>query len=795
MTVDAPATDADLITAARKGDAEAYSVLYSRHVQAARRLARLLVRNQSDADDLVAEAFVKVLAALREGRGPKDAFRAYLLTTLRHHCFDRARRDTRLLLTDDFSKIEPGEAFVDPVVTAAERKFAANAFAKLPERWQMVLWHTEVEGESPSDIAPLLGLTPNGVSALAYRARERLRQIFLSEHLAAAPPGCHWSAERLGAHVRGGLSARDSAKVRRHIDDCAACKLRHAELVELNEFENVLAPLVLGGSATAYLGVTAMTTTKVAAGGFVFWILGWIRRIGMRNVSIGGGVVTAAAAAVLVLALVSSEQPVVPPAAASPQPQPPTIVEPPVPQPPAPSPQPKPPAPTPAPTTPPAPRPAPPAPQPPPPAPAPPPAPDPAPPSYVVTPALAGGGLVAGQQGFLPVLVTAPPPPPSEGTPPSESTQAPAYAPPLPGLVSSNPARTEGTPAAELTLTLPAAVTLSGPDAGDGWRCSAVAVTVTCTRPPLQPGTKSTARVPVRVTDEASGFYVIGLRAMGSTAELRVAVAPKGAQVGYALSGSHANVTVIGNTWLSCSPRPACLSTADDNRDTNMVPYRADGSPVLTAVATSGARLALPAGAKIRWAGLYWATSNRQAPESITVNGRTVKAARTTTVHSGYRKLSQAFADVTPFATSGTWWASVQSALPAGRGEYAGWGLTVVYEAPAEPVRDVAVYDGPIALRERAFQVRVSGRELRATALIWDGDQPLTGDSLKLGTTTLAANPARSVSPSALEGPGWRTYGVDAGTWSGAPGAQSTLTLASGNDPIELASLATALTR
>ena len=43
----------------------------------------------------------------------------------------------------------------------------------------MVLWHTEVEGQRPAEVAPLLGMSPNSVSALAYRAREGLRQAFV----------------------------------------------------------------------------------------------------------------------------------------------------------------------------------------------------------------------------------------------------------------------------------------------------------------------------------------------------------------------------------------------------------------------------------------------------------------------------------------------------------------------------------------------------------------------------------------------------------------------------------------
>ena len=53
--VEAPA-DAELISAVRGGDVDAYGELFARHVEAARRLARQLVPG-SDSDDLVSEAF------------------------------------------------------------------------------------------------------------------------------------------------------------------------------------------------------------------------------------------------------------------------------------------------------------------------------------------------------------------------------------------------------------------------------------------------------------------------------------------------------------------------------------------------------------------------------------------------------------------------------------------------------------------------------------------------------------------------------------------------------------------
>jgi DNA-directed RNA polymerase specialized sigma24 family protein len=62
-------------------------------VPAARSLARQLVRNRAEADDVVAETFAKILDLLHRGGGPDDAFRPYLLTAVRRAAYDRHRAE------------------------------------------------------------------------------------------------------------------------------------------------------------------------------------------------------------------------------------------------------------------------------------------------------------------------------------------------------------------------------------------------------------------------------------------------------------------------------------------------------------------------------------------------------------------------------------------------------------------------------------------------------------------------------------------------------------------------------
>jgi RNA polymerase sigma factor (sigma-70 family) len=260
-------SDADLIASVRDGDTEAYGELYRRHVDSARRLARSL-SHDGEADDLVSEAFAKVLVVLQRGGGPDTALRPYLLTALRRLHVDRVRSVARARPTGDLTPYDEGEAFQDTAVSGFESGAAARAFRSLPERWQLVLWHLEVEGQKPADIAPLLGISANSVSALAYRAREGLRQAFVTMHAQDADDErCAATRAQLGAFIRNDISKRDSAAVEQHLRECRECAAIYLELVEVNsDLRALIAPIILGAAAATYLsGVSIGGSTGLVA--------------------------------------------------------------------------------------------------------------------------------------------------------------------------------------------------------------------------------------------------------------------------------------------------------------------------------------------------------------------------------------------------------------------------------------------------------------------------------------------------------------------------------------------------
>lgn len=303
----AESSDAELIAAVRAGDTDAYGVLFGRHREAALRLSRQLVRGP-DADDLVAESFIRVLTVLQDGRGPDEAFRAYLLTSIRRLHIDRIRAGSKVRSTGDEAELDRAVEFIDPAEMKFEQSAAATAFSSLPERWQLVLWHLDVEGQKPAEVAPLLGMSANSVSALAYRAREGLRQAYLQGHLAPTlHASCRQTTGMLGSYVRKGLSARDNAKVEEHLDDCSRCTGLQLELAEVNSnLSGVLGPALLGSAFTGYVaagagfatltaGAAAAVGMKIVAGTAVKFAVEPVKIIGAAVAGAGTQGVVAAA--------------------------------------------------------------------------------------------------------------------------------------------------------------------------------------------------------------------------------------------------------------------------------------------------------------------------------------------------------------------------------------------------------------------------------------------------------------------------------------------------------------------
>jgi RNA polymerase sigma factor (sigma-70 family) len=240
-------SEEELLDRAREGDRSAFGTLYLRHRDAARKVAGMCASSAADAEDAVAEGFARVFAALPRMAGRQIAFRPYLLTCVRNAATDRLRRERRIDLRDQMPET-PGTAQADDMaLLGLEKNLVGEALQALPARWRTVLWLTEVEGLSPAEVSRRIGIKPNAVAALAYRARKGLREAYLQAHLTAeASEDCRATVSRLGNYVRGDLAEKDRVSVQTHLDACAKCRCRRDELTDVNAtLRNAFLPVPL----------------------------------------------------------------------------------------------------------------------------------------------------------------------------------------------------------------------------------------------------------------------------------------------------------------------------------------------------------------------------------------------------------------------------------------------------------------------------------------------------------------------------------------------------------------------
>ncbi|MBM7516345.1 sigma-70 family RNA polymerase sigma factor [Nocardioides nitrophenolicus] len=281
----------ELFARVRAGDTGAFEELYRDHIDGARHLARILVGVDA-AEELVAESFSRVLGQLSSGGGPTSSFRSYLHVTIRNGYRDGLRSQRESVASDQpwlFEQAETGEVTPEQAVEELDETVAVEALAALPESWRTVLWHVEVEGRKPAEVATLMDLKPRAVSSLAHRAREGLKRAYLDLHAGPEPAReqCRWVHSRMSQYARGDLSARAEQKFGAHLDGCASCQSAFLVVDRVNQKLAVhVLPIVLlavpaagkgllwlaggtaaGGAAAGASGAAASGASGAASGG------------------------------------------------------------------------------------------------------------------------------------------------------------------------------------------------------------------------------------------------------------------------------------------------------------------------------------------------------------------------------------------------------------------------------------------------------------------------------------------------------------------------------------------------
>ena len=147
------------------------------HLDAGRRLARGILRNEHDAEDVLQEASLKAFQYFRTFTGGNG--RAWFLRIVRNTCYDW-QRDILHSSTDPFneeshSTPKPGSDPETMVLQADDATLIECAMNDLPDRSRRLLVHREIDGLSYRELAEVTGVPIGTVMSGLSRARQALR--------------------------------------------------------------------------------------------------------------------------------------------------------------------------------------------------------------------------------------------------------------------------------------------------------------------------------------------------------------------------------------------------------------------------------------------------------------------------------------------------------------------------------------------------------------------------------------------------------------------------------------------
>jgi RNA polymerase sigma-70 factor, ECF subfamily len=186
-------SDEQVVADVLDGQTALFEVLMRRHNERLYRAARAIVRDESEAEDVMQQAYVNAYANLRQFNR-RAQFSTWLTRIAINESLARVRRKQRY---QPFDEDRPDvEAFMkrdiplDPEREAASgelRVLLESAIDRLPDGAREVFVLRDVEGMSTADVGSALGISDDAVKTRLSRARAALRDELMERTRSSAP--------------------------------------------------------------------------------------------------------------------------------------------------------------------------------------------------------------------------------------------------------------------------------------------------------------------------------------------------------------------------------------------------------------------------------------------------------------------------------------------------------------------------------------------------------------------------------------------------------------------------------
>ncbi|HYU33704.1 MAG TPA: RNA polymerase sigma factor [Thermoanaerobaculia bacterium] len=172
-------SDEEVVARVLAGDTLLFEILMRRYNQRLFRIARGILADDAEAEDVMQEAYVRAFRELASFRG-EARFSTWLTRIACHEALARARKRRRLVqIGDDGEPPDPPTEAAGPDREMENRELYAvlrEAVDLLPDPLRAVFCLREVEGLSTEQTADALGLTVENVRVRLHRAKRSLRQ-------------------------------------------------------------------------------------------------------------------------------------------------------------------------------------------------------------------------------------------------------------------------------------------------------------------------------------------------------------------------------------------------------------------------------------------------------------------------------------------------------------------------------------------------------------------------------------------------------------------------------------------
>ena len=169
------ADDRALLARVGRHDRDAFRTLVDRHLGPIVTLARRMLKDEVEAEDIAQEALLRLW---RSGEtldlGP-HGLRPWLRRVTSNLCLDRIRQARRTVVSGEVPEIEEAPTQMASLEEQDLARRVGEAMAALPERQRRALTRVHHEGLSPAAVGEVLGVSDEAVESLLARARRALR--------------------------------------------------------------------------------------------------------------------------------------------------------------------------------------------------------------------------------------------------------------------------------------------------------------------------------------------------------------------------------------------------------------------------------------------------------------------------------------------------------------------------------------------------------------------------------------------------------------------------------------------